>query len=93
MDIREPAQLALLERLRPPVGGIDYPADAPAEPGRFYYMNGVFPVLDAELLYGALDLFKPRRIVEVGSLLFVDSTTTGRWCGWRITCSAARATR
>lgn len=67
VDIREPAQLALLERLRPHVSGIDYPVDAPAEPGRYYYMNGMFPVLDAEFLYGALGLFKPRRIVEVGS--------------------------
>lgn len=30
-------------------------------------MNGMFPVLDAEFLYGALCLFRPKRIVEVGS--------------------------
>lgn len=67
VDIREPQQLALLESLRPHVAAIDYPVEAPAAPDRYYYMNGMFPVLDAEFLYGALCLFRPKRVVEVGS--------------------------
>lgn len=67
VDIREPDQLALLERLRPHLATLAYPVDAPPEPGRYYYMNGMFPVLDAEFLYGAISLFKPKRVIEVGS--------------------------
>jgi Methyltransferase domain len=67
VDMQVPAQLELLEKMRPLLTAIDYPVDAPAEPDRYYYMNGMFPVLDAEFLFGALCLFQPRRVVEVGS--------------------------
>lgn len=67
VDAQVPAQLALLERLRPHLATLHYPVDAPPEPGRYYYMNGMFPMLDAEFLYGALCLFRPKRIVELGS--------------------------
>lgn len=54
--------------MRPFVGAIDYPVYAPPEPGSlFLCANGMFPVLDAEFLFGLLCHLKPRRVVEVGS--------------------------
>ncbi len=67
VDMQIPEQLALLHSLKPHLANLDYPVDAPLEPDRYYYMNGMFPVLDAEFLFGALCLFKPRRVIEVGS--------------------------
>lgn len=67
VDMRVQSQLALLESLRAHLGAIDYPIDAPAAQDRYFYMNGMFPVLDAEFLHAALCWFKPRQVVEVGS--------------------------
>ena len=67
VDMQTPQQLELLQSIKPHPTVIDYPVDAPPEPYRYYYMNGMFPVLDAEFLFGALCLFKPRRVIEVGS--------------------------
>ena len=67
VDMQVSQQLALLERVRPFVGAIDYPVDAPPEPDLYFYANGMFPVLDAEFLFGLLCHLKPRRVVEVGS--------------------------
>lgn len=67
VDMRVSAQLDLLERLRPQVASIDYPVEAPAASDCYFYGNGMFQVLDAEFLYGALCLWQPRRVVEVGS--------------------------
>ncbi len=67
VDMQIPAQLELLQQLGPHVTALDYPVEAPPEPDRYFYQNGMFPVLDAEFLFGALCLFKPRRVIEVGS--------------------------
>ena len=67
VDMRVPGQLALLASLGPYVASIDYPVDEPPGAAGYYYMNGMFPVLDAEFLFAALCLFKPKRVVEVGS--------------------------
>jgi predicted O-methyltransferase YrrM len=67
VDMQVAQQLQLLERLHPHLAGLDYPVEAPAEPDRYFYQNGMFPVLDAEFLFAAVCLFKPRRIIEVGS--------------------------
>jgi hypothetical protein len=67
VDMQVPRQLELLESLRPHLAAVDYPVDAPAEPDRYYYANPMFPVLDAEFLFGALCRFRPGRVVEVGS--------------------------
>ena len=67
VDIQVGQQLKLLQNIRPYLAAVDYPVDAPPEPDRYYYMNGMFPVLDAEFLFGALCHFKPRRVIEVGS--------------------------
>lgn len=67
VDMQVPSQLDLLERLRPYVAAINYPVEASTDPNQYYYQNGMFPVLDAEFLFGALCLLKPERVVEVGS--------------------------
>jgi predicted O-methyltransferase YrrM len=67
VDMQVNRQLKLLQNMRPYLNAIDYPVDAPPEADRYYYMNGMFPVLDAEFLFGALRMFKPRRVIEVGS--------------------------
>jgi len=67
VDVRESEQLMLLRQMRPHLTQVDYPVEAPAQPGRYYYMNGMFPVLDAEFLFGMLSLLRPARVVEVGS--------------------------
>lgn len=40
--------------------------DEPAEPARYYYNNGFFETIDAEMAYGVVRHFKPARIIEVG---------------------------
>jgi predicted O-methyltransferase YrrM len=67
VDVRESEQLMLLQQMRPHLTQVDYPVEAPAQPGRYYYMNGMFPVLDAEFLFGMLSVLRPARVVEVGS--------------------------
>lgn len=67
VDMQVAGQFDLLERLRPHVAAIDFPVEAPAQPDRYYYMNGMFPVLDAEFLFCALCALEPKRVVEVGS--------------------------
>jgi predicted O-methyltransferase YrrM len=61
------AQLNLLSALSPYVGNIDYPVDAANGSARYFYNNGMFPVLDAEFLYAFLCHIRPKRVVEVGS--------------------------
>ena len=67
VDMQTARQLALLEHLKPLLTAVDYPVDAPHEPDRYYYMNGMFPVLDAEFLFGFLCHVQPKRVIEVGS--------------------------
>lgn len=67
VDIELPAQIELLESLRPYVASIGYPVEACDEPERYFYNNGQFPMLDAEFLFCALCRFRPRKVVEVGS--------------------------
>jgi len=67
VDIQVSEQLGLLENLRQHATAIDYPVEAPVESGRYFYSNGLFPMLDAEFLFSALCAFRPQKIVEVGS--------------------------
>ena len=66
IDLDAAGQLALLERF-------DYAAElerlprAPAAGTGFYYDNPNFPPGDSEYLYSMVRLFRPERIVEVGS--------------------------
>lgn len=68
IDFREKAQLELLTLLKPYVNGIDYPMDRPHDDETtYFYSNDQFPVLDAEFLYAAVQYFKPKRMIEIGS--------------------------
>jgi predicted O-methyltransferase YrrM len=67
VDIQASQQLELIQKIKSYLEAINYPVDAPLDPSGYYYMNGMFPVLDAEFLFGALCLFKPKRVIEVGS--------------------------
>ncbi len=90
VDMRVNQQLKLLQNIRPYLSAIDYPVDAPPEADRYYYMNGMFPVLDAEFLFGALRMFKPGRVIEVGSgfssLVMADANRRMFNCSIDITC-------
>jgi hypothetical protein len=69
LDMREQEQLALLTRLAARFKGEydRFPVDAPPTPHAFCLNNGGFPGVDAEILYGMIREFKPRRIIEIGS--------------------------
>lgn len=67
IDFREADQLKLLEKLKPLVEGIDYPQERPEhDETTYFYGNDQFPVLDAEFLYGALQHFRPKKVIEIG---------------------------
>lgn len=66
IDWNLPEQLNLLKRFR----FSDELVGFPLHPGTdrvFFYGNGAFESGDAEFLYNMIRLFKPRRIVEIGS--------------------------
>lgn len=66
IDLREQAQMALLERCRPFYA--EMPFTPEPQPGlRYRFDNGAFTYADAIFLYLMLRHCRPRRIVEVGS--------------------------
>jgi len=67
IDLRESEQLRLLPLLAPYVAQIAWAVEGGADERRYFYANGMFPVLDAEVLFAVLGHFKPRRMIEVGS--------------------------
>lgn len=74
------AMAALLEDLSRGFGPefAEIAARGPESDGRFRIINGKFESVDAEMLYGLIRRFKPRRIIEVGSghstLVSLDAT-------------------
>jgi glycosyltransferase involved in cell wall biosynthesis len=68
LDIGEDRQMTLLDTLttykdeysRFPEGNAEQPHD-------FYFRNGVFERVDAEVLYAMVRYFKPRHIIEIGA--------------------------
>jgi predicted O-methyltransferase YrrM len=66
LDLDADGQLELLARFDYARELDEFPR-APAGPGEFYYDNPNFPPGDSEYLYSMIRLFKPRRILEVGS--------------------------
>jgi hypothetical protein len=66
LDLNVPGQLALLERFYY-TDELDRFPRRSAVPGQFHYDNANFPPGDSECLYAIVRLFKPERIVEVGS--------------------------
>lgn len=67
VDFHEEAQLELLDQLKPYVADINYPQERPeGDETTYFYSNDQFPVLDAEFLYGALQHYKPKNVIEIG---------------------------
>lgn len=68
VDLRLRESLELLTgRLAPHIAEYAPPDRAPGTRHGYYHDNGMYPVIDAEVLYGLLREFRPRRIVEVGA--------------------------
>jgi len=69
VNLNVPAQLALLRDFADAykVEYDAFPVDRPSAPHRYFLKNSGFPSVDAEILYGMIRRFKPRRILEVGS--------------------------
>ncbi len=67
LEIDVDAQLAFLEQhLHPYLHEFHPPVHEQGRPG-FYLANGFYGSVDAEILYGMIRHFKPRRLVELGS--------------------------
>jgi predicted O-methyltransferase YrrM len=69
IDFRPSAQLALLEACVPLLALFDYPTDGADDEqlDAFYDGNSQFGHLDARMLFALLQLWRPARIIEVGS--------------------------
>lgn len=67
VELNEAGQLHLLDQLAAYTDGIDFPIERPTEGISYFYKNDQFPVLDAEFLFAALRMFKPKRVIEIGS--------------------------
>ncbi len=59
-------QLHLLQQFQPHLGAAPFPA-APTPEFRYAFENSFFSYADGLYLYGILKLFRPQRIIEVGS--------------------------
>jgi methyltransferase family protein len=83
VDLRAEAQLALMERFAAFHDEFPFPRE-PGAGTRYYSGNVFFGSGDAVVLYSVLRLFRPRRVVEVGSgfssalMLDVDERFLGR---------------
>jgi predicted O-methyltransferase YrrM len=66
IDLREEAQLALMEEIATYYGEIPW-GDKPQPGLRYYFDNEVFGHSDAIFLYSMMRHARPRRIVEIGS--------------------------
>ena len=66
IDLREPEQWDLLERLAPLYADIPFPREP--EPGwRFHFENPMYPYGDAVVLFCLLRHLVPSRVIEVGA--------------------------
>lgn len=66
IDLREDAQLELLNKLAVYYGDLPFSEDP--NPGlRYYFENGYFSYADAIVLFGIFRHFRPRKVIEVGS--------------------------
>jgi hypothetical protein len=66
VDLREDAQLALLDSLSRYYDEIPFGESANGD-SRYHYRNGFFGNSDAIVLYAMLRHFRPKRVIEVGS--------------------------
>lgn len=67
IDMNEASQLEVLRSLAEFSGELADVGSAVQAPGVFHFNNGLFDHTDARMLYALLRLFKPTRVVEVGS--------------------------
>jgi predicted O-methyltransferase YrrM len=71
VDLREQAQIALLEELaaswREEYDALPRTPAGPGEPPRFYLHNRRFGAVDAEVAYGMVRRHRPRRVIEIGA--------------------------
>jgi hypothetical protein len=69
IDFNEEEQLAILEKFDYNDELLEYPREKPNDysPPLFYYNNKNFKSGDAEYLYNIIRLYKPSKIVEIGS--------------------------
>jgi len=69
LDFNEEEQLAILEKFDYNEELLKYPLEKPSDYSRplFYYNNPNFKSGDAEYLYNVIRLYKPSKIVEIGS--------------------------
>jgi hypothetical protein len=88
VDLREEAQLALLEEFRPMYPDASFPEDAHPD-WRYHWRNPAFPYSDAFSLHAMIRHVKPRRITEIGSgySSCVTLDTNERWFEDRIECT------
>ncbi|MEC4762102.1 class I SAM-dependent methyltransferase [Mycobacterium sherrisii] len=81
IDWNSSEQLELLTKFRFNDELTKFPLDRQADQ-EFFYKNGFFESGDAEILYNMIRLFKPKRIVEIGSgqstLLATEAIATNR---------------
>jgi predicted O-methyltransferase YrrM len=66
IDLNEKEQLDLLEKIKPYYREIPF-KNYPQKALRYYYSNNYYGHSDAIFLYGMLRLFRPRKIIEIGS--------------------------
>lgn len=66
IDLRESAQLALLDRFSKYFDEASFP-EQPSPSSRYYYKNTFFGCGDALILYAFLRDVQPRRIIEIGT--------------------------
>lgn len=88
VDLREEAQLALLDEFLPMRADATFPEEASPD-WRYHWRNPAFPWADAFALHAMIRHVRPRRIVEVGSgySSCVTLDTNERWFGNRIACT------
>ena len=83
VDLREDAQLALLEQLRPLYADLPFTAQ-PQQGWRYHYENPAYSYSDAIFLHLLMRHLHPKRVVEVGSgysscvMLDTDENFMGR---------------
>lgn len=91
VDFRDAEQRALLAACAPYAASFRFPRTAEeAGPFEYYEENGQFAGLDARMWYALLQLWRPRRVIEVGSgfssLLAADANRRHLGGRARITC-------
>lgn len=67
IDFNDKEQLRILELFDFNTELIKYPIEKTPNKIEYFYNNGLFSSGDAEYLYNIIRLFKPRRIIEIGS--------------------------